>query len=150
MKKFIKLSTYILAGVLTALGILSVVSFIISTTKGVVFTSYAIKGIISLFLVLIVGLTLFFVKKDVNSIIFYVVLGVTALIIILERFVFYGVMGFGSALFNLIKQGSALGAETALSILLILAMLYAFVIMFLSVMEKYTAKPVVKSKSKKR
>lgn len=140
MKKFIKISSFVIAAILTALGAISIASLIISVFKGVEIYGKMIKGIVSLVLVFAVGLTLLFVKKDYKSKKFWVVLGIAAFVCFLDRFVLDGTSGYGSAIFNLIVQGTAVTAKTVISVLLILTMLYSLVVLFLAVMEKETSK----------
>lgn len=150
MKKFINISTFVLGGLLTVLSLFSVASIIYALTQGVEIFGSMIKGIISIALVLASGLALLIVKKDYSSTKFWVILGVSALIVALDRFLFYGVMGFGSAIFNAIVQGTAEYIEIVFSVLLILTAIYLSLLLFLSVMEKYTAKPQTKGKYKKK
>lgn len=140
MKKFIKISAYIIGIVMAVLGALAITSFIISLTKGVEVYGKMYMGIISFILVFGMGLTLIFIKKDYKSKAFWIILGVVSLVLILDRFVFFGTLGYGSALFNLIMQGSAVIMETVISVLLILSMVLSLAVLFLSVMEKYTSK----------
>ena len=140
MKKFIKISSYIIGAVMGVLGALAIVSFIISLSKGVELYGKMYMGIISFILVFGMGLTLIFIKKDFKSKAFWIILGVSALVLILDRFVFFGTLGYGSALFNLIVQGSAVTMEKIISVLLILSMVLSLAVLFLSVMEKYTSK----------
>ena len=150
MKKFIKVSTFVLGGLLTLLSLISTASIIYAIAQGVEIYGGMIKGIISIVLVFASGIALLTVKKDYASIKFWVVLSVSALIIVLDRFAFSGVMGFGSAMFNAIKQGTAEHMEVVISSLLILSAIYLCLLIFLSVMEKYTSKPQSKSNYKKK
>lgn len=150
MKKFINISTFVLGGLLTVLSLFSVASIIYALTQGVEIYGSMITAIISIVLVLASGIVLLVVKKDCTTIKFWVILGVVALIVILDRFALHGVMGFGSAIFNAIVQGTAEYIEIVFSVLLILTAIYLCLLLFLSVMEKYTAKPQTKGKYKKK
>ena len=140
MKKFIKISTTVLGAALTFLGVISVSSVIIAFFKGVEIYGNMIRAIISVAMVFASGLALLFVKKDCKSVKFLIVLGLSALILILDRFVLVGVMGFGSALFNLIVQGSAAVFEIIISVILIISFIALLLILFLAIMEKQTSK----------